>query len=256
MSSYQDYFTPLDEAVLEIKKRRTDQELLAKVHNYLSGDIPPHFSNQAPVGYLCRHIATPNYETLRFIELAKSVNLPILIGEDPSDLLVGNNRLKRALGKMTVTKGVTRTGEEIFEHFTIINFSETQGQPLRDIFTHSREPLRAFHSRLLTEIYPSGVIVADESTWIDRKGRGELLLHYQQLLSLFLVHGIMFEWFEADETDFEQTIFQPAFTYVKEHFGYKPLIVELVPPALATARNWNSYPSTLYQFIKQSLPHE
>jgi hypothetical protein len=253
MSLHYNIFTPLDEAIEEIRNRRANQELAARVHEYLADDVPSHFAENAPVGYLCRHIATPNYETLRFIELAKSAGLPMVIGEDPSDLLVGNNRLKRALGKMPVTKGFTRAGEEFFEHCTVIDFSIAQGKPLREITTHTNEPLQAFHTRLLQEIYPSGITIADESSWIDRKRRGQLLDHYRQLLSLFMIHGIMFEWFEHDEKDFKDDVFLPAFHHVTQHFDRKPLIVELVPPTLATARDWNSYPSTLYQFIKQSI---
>lgn len=249
-------FTPLDEAVAEIKRRREDSDLVAAVSDFFSNDIPWHFNENAPACYLCRHIATPNYETLRFIELARSTDLPIIIGEDPSDLLVGNNRLKRALGKMPVTKGVTRNGEEIFEHFTIIDFSSAQGEPLRSVVTVAGEPLTEFHVRLLNEIYPTGIIVADESSWIDRKGRGNIASHYQQLLSLLVVHGIMFEWYESDETAFRSTILEPAFNFVQQYFGHKPLLVELVPQPLASTRDWNAYPSVLYQYIKQTLPAE
>ncbi len=254
MATHRDIFTPLPEALSLIHARRKDKKLLAAIKTFLQNDIPPHFDQVDPILYLCRHIATPNYETLRFIELAMPTKLPIVIGEDPSDLIVGNNRLKHALGKMRVTKGITRTGEEFFEHFTIIDFSKAQGKPLRTISTLHGEPLTAFHVRLLQEIYPTGVTLIDESTWIDRKGRGDIAFHYRQLLSLLLVHGIMFEWYEPDEIGFRTNFVEPAIAFIKKRFGHKPLIVELVPPSLTLARDWNAYPSVFYQLIIQSLP--
>lgn len=78
-------FTPIDEAVAEIQRRRRDLPLVKKVQEYLSGDIPEHFTYSKPIFYLSRHIATPNYETLRFIELTQNYDLPRVIGIDPKD---------------------------------------------------------------------------------------------------------------------------------------------------------------------------
>jgi hypothetical protein len=244
-------YTPLETALATAQTRRSNTALITAVERFLGGDIPWHFQQPSPVGYLCRHLATPNYETLRFIELGQAAGLPLIIGEDPDDRLVGKNRLKRALGKLPVTKGVTRDGKEIIEYFTIIDFSQSQGKPLRSITTTAGDPLPTFHRQLLQEIYPDRITIANESSWIDRNGRGSLTRHYERLLSLFVVHGILFEWFEPDEVSFAHAVLLPAYEFIERTFGCAPLIVELVPPSLATSRDWNAYPSILYQYISK-----
>jgi hypothetical protein len=242
--------TPLDEAVEEISRRRQDGDLKEAVIQYLNNDIPNHFKDIDPIMYLCRHVATPNYETLRFVELAKSTGLPMVIGQDLTDIFVSNNTLKRALGKMPVTRGVTRDGQEIIEHLTVVDFAEAQGERLADVRTKQGTPLSQFHDNLLRQFYPKEISIVDEAQWIDRHGRGDIGAHYKKLLGLLITHGIMFEFYEPDEIDFVHEVLFPAFSEVESHFGHRPLIVNLVDDSLASLRNWNSYPSVIYQFVK------
>jgi hypothetical protein len=245
-----DVFTSPAQACSEILERRKNTELLSAVYTFLDGDIPEHFSQESPISYLCRHVATPNYETLRFVELAQTFAFPMVIGQDLDDIFVSNNVLKLALGKLPVTKGVTRTGEEIIENFTVVDFATAQGEPLRNITTFRGTTLPQFHLNLFRNIYPERVSVIDESDWINRHSRGDIKKHYVRLLSLLVAHGVMFEFYEDSEIDFVHEILNPAFTEVTERFGHRPLITNLVDDSLAYARNWNSYPSVVYQFVK------
>lgn len=58
--------TPLPYALVELERRKRDPVLRKKIEEYLKADIPPYFG-ESPVLYLARHIATPNFETLRFL---------------------------------------------------------------------------------------------------------------------------------------------------------------------------------------------
>ncbi len=247
------FFTPLPEAVAEIERRRKDPELRRKVEAYLHGDIPEHFTYSKPIFYLSRHIATPNYETLRFIEITQQYDLPRVIGVDPFDKFTSNNVLKRALGKLPVTKGTARNGDEITENFTIIDFSQFDGCSFDQIVTSFGEDLPSFHMKLLREMYPSTALVRDESSWVSRHHRGDLLPQYKHMLALLCVHGIMFESYLPEETSLVLNILEPAFKEIEQVIGVKPLIVELIDAELEKTRDWNGYPSVLYPVIKNEL---
>lgn len=245
-----DFFTAEKEAIKELKRRREDKALLRKVYDFLNGDIPEHFSREKPIVYLARHIATPNYETLRFVELAKQHKLPIVIGMDKRDKFVSNSILKKPLGKMPILKGTARNGDEIIENFTIINFDSAQGKPLESIYTNSGEKLVDFHTRLLKQVYDKDVELIDESEWIDRNERGNLLEHYKRTLALLIAHGVMYEFYEDKEYSFVEKILKPAFEFCENYFGERPLICNLVDENIANQRDWNSYPSVIYPFVR------
>jgi hypothetical protein len=250
------FFTPLPEAVAEIERRRKDPELRRKVEAYLHGDIPEHFTYSKPIFYLSRHIATPNYETLRFIELTEHYELPRVIGVDPFDKFTSNNVLKRSLGKMPVTKGVSRNGDEIIENFTVVDFLKYDGEMLRDVKTTFGEPLLDFHTNLFREIYPTKGMIINEAKWVDNHHRGALVPEYIDVLSLLITHGIMFEFYEPEDREFVQQVLEPTFNFVTSIYGVKPLIVNLVDAEIANTRNWNGYPSVIYQHIKQKLAQQ
>lgn len=246
-------FTPIDEAVAEIQRRRRDLPLVKKVQEYLSGDIPEHFTYSKPIFYLSRHIATPNYETLRFIELTQNYDLPRVIGIDPKDKFFSGNPLKRALGKMPVTKGTARNGDEIIEHFTIVDFAKADGHSLDSIMMKSGVSLTTFHEQLLREIYPTHLMIRNESGWVERCGRTDLINQYKKMFALLCVFGIMFESYPPAEYDLVANVVVPAIDEVTSVLGCKPLIVEHISPELELSRNWNAYPSVLYRFLHDSF---
>ena len=247
------FFTSLAEALTEIQRRRQDPELFKKVTNYLNGDVPEHFKGDKPILYLARHIATPNFETLRFIEVCKDKNLPLVISQDLKGKFVTNNALKKSLGKMSVVRSTARNGDEITENFTIINFDECQGKLFCDINTCFNEKLSDFHMCLLKEIYPKEIKVVDESDWIDKNNRENLIEQYKKMLALLIVNGIMFESYPPEEASLVKETLKPAFEYITSMFGLKPLIVELIPPHMEEEKNWNGYPSIVYPIIKNKL---
>ncbi len=253
MTDYSDIFTPLPEALSLIESRRQDTALLNAIDTYLGGDIPQHFKQSLPVLYLCRYIATPNFEALRFIELGKPTGLPLIISEDSKGDFFGNNTLKRALGKIPVVKGIARNHDEITENFTVINFAEAEGQPFGTIRTKANGRLVDLHHDLFSTIYTNEITIIDESDWIDRHHREDLLEHYKHLLALLIAHGIMFESYPAEESRLVNEVVIPAFDYVTKKFGHKPLMYELIGSTLEPTRDWNAYPSVLYRRLKDEF---
>jgi hypothetical protein len=248
-----DFYTPLEEAISEIKKRREDPTLMQKVREYLDGDIPSHFDREQPILYMARHIATPNYEAMRFVELGKPHGLPLVIGQDRKGKFVSHNELKRSLGKLPVTKGISRRQDEIVENFTVVDFACEQGKPFCEITTKHGKNLVDFHNSFFQHIYPTEIEIADESDWIDRNHREDLKEHYKKSFALLCAHGIMLEYFTDDESLLAQQAFGPALAEVQETIGVKPLIMEMVTQDHINTRNWNGYPSILYQFIKRDI---
>jgi hypothetical protein len=244
--------TPLVDAVAEIERRRSDSALVKKVEEYLNQDIPEYFKRSLPILYLARHVASPNFETLRFIELAKPFALPVVIGQDVNDKFVSGNSLKRSLGKMPIVRCISADHREMLENFTIINFEIANAKQLKDIETIFTIPLVKFHNELLSEIYPHTVEVVDDSAWIDRNNRGNLLEHYKKFLALFVVHGVMFEFYEDEDVLFVENVLKPAFSFIQEYFGLAPLLCNLVDDNIAHVRNWNAYPSILYSQVKNA----
>jgi hypothetical protein len=248
------FFTALETALIEVKKRRQDSDLMGAVEAFLDGDIPLHFKKTDPIFYLSRYIATPNYEALFFLDLGKKYQLPTVISQDSKGMFVSNNELKRSLGKMPVTKGMSSRADEIVENFTIIDFSEAQGKSFNNIETLTNVPIIDFHNSLFTLIPPYDVVeIYDEADWIDRNYRDNLVKHYERVLALFIAHGIMMESYLDSESKFVEDVLLPAFTTTQNRFGLRPLIVELIDKNLEMTRNWNGYPSVLYQFIKNQL---
>lgn len=253
MTTYRDIFTPLPEALSLIQARRQDSRLLNNITEYLNNDIPAHFNQPNPILYLCRHIATPNFEAMRFIEIGKPLNLPLVIGEDSRGTFFGNNVLKRALGKLPIVKGIARNHDEIVEHFTVIDFATAEGKSFSDIATNCNGSLIDLHHDLFAHIYDRGISIADEANWIDNHHRENLLEQYKHTLALLVAHGIMFESYPPEESRLVEEILLPAFDFVTEQFGHKPLIYELIDGPLEKTRDWNAYPSVLYRPLRDAF---
>ena len=100
-------YTPLDEAILELKQRRADTALTEKVHGLLGGDIPEPFQI-GPRAVLFRQLATPNYETRHFMDVLGSfpTSPKPLFWEYYEDKFTPNNYLKLSLGKLKFLLGI------------------------------------------------------------------------------------------------------------------------------------------------------
>lgn len=250
-------FTPL-EAVEELKRRRQDPELQKKVEEYLKGDIPDYFRH-GPILYLARHIATPNFETLRFIRLMEHLGVKTVITQDSKGLFVSQNCVKRALGKLPIFRRHSQKGNRLheqYENVTIVDFNESDGKPFSEIKTLWGEKLTDFHTRLFSELMSEKVESPDDAAWIDRHHRENLLEHYKHLLALFVVHGIFFENYNMDdshEVDFVRHILRPACRFIEERFGYRPIITQVFPTTFESYHFWISYPKKVLDIVRKSM---
>lgn len=252
------FLTPFPDALAELKQRQEDTQLRAKVEAFLGGDIPPQFT-EGPLLYLARHVATPNFETLRFLHLTEAVDIPAVIGQDSKDKFVPRNQLKKALGKLAVLGGISHKNgvfHEQYQNHSVVDFNTTNGKPFTDIQTLWGENLIDFHTNLFKTACKRPVQIVDDSAWIDRHHRGNLVEHYRRFLALFLAHGILFEDFTYDdsqERQFKKQVLLPAFHFIERTFGKRPLIVELSPTSMESQKYWLSYPHIVKKILEEKI---
>lgn len=246
-------FTPAEKAIADINRRRTDPALREKVMDYLQGDVPEYFDQPTPIFYLQRFIATPNYELFHCAELAQSFGLPLIVGQDHKSKFNTNNELKVPLGKLPVIKGLSHNEDEIIEYFTLIDFNTNNGKPINEIKTKFGTPLVDFHHSLLKELQLPNVSFVEETQWVDRNHRGDIYAQYKKVWALLCLYGIMLESYTPSDFQFFTEVVYPSFKEVEAELGVTPLVVEHISPELEPHRNWNSYPSFFYQFIKRQF---
>ena len=246
-------FTSLPEAVAEIKRRKTDPVITAKISKFLKGDIPAHFNGTKPVFYLSRHLGSPNFETLKVYDMTKEYDFPLVIGEDIKGFFVSSNPIKVPLAKLPILKGNDKNGEEIIEKLTVIDFNKNQGKRFCDIRTKWNQSMVDFHRELSANSDISHIEIVNESAWIDKHYRGTLYKQYVHVLTLMCAHGILMEAFFIDEIDFVKKIVKPAFMEVEKNIGVRPLIVEHINHKEELERMWDAYPESLSSIIKSKL---
>lgn len=254
-----DLITSYGDAIVELRRRRTDPDLRRKVEEYLENDIPEYFRDE-PVLYLCRHVASPNVQTLRFLRRFRQEGMKTVIGQDSKDLFVSHNQLKKSLGKLPVCTGIFhKKGRSIeqFRKISIIDFNAWNGKVLHTIRTKWGEPFVEFHNRILKRLAGDHVHVEEDSSWVDRYDRGDLLAEYKKVVALFIVHGIMFEDYPTEESPIEAgfvtDILRPAMEHVEGIFGVKPLICPLVPLGVATTDVWEGYPPEVLKILEEHM---
>ena len=254
-SNLKRFLTPFAEAIEELKRRKQDRVLEERVREYLNADIPNYFFD-APVFYLARHVATPNFETLRFMHLLDSAGFKTIISQDEKDMFVASNPMKKALIKAPIHTGFSLKDKKYHERFqyeSIGDINQANGKQFSEITTHWGQPLIGFHKELCEIYFGDRVQVIDDSAWIDRNHRGNLLEHYKRFLALFIVHGVLFEDYlieDEQERDFIDKVLAPAFAWVEEYFGCKPLIAQLNPTSAESEHFWISYPARVGEIIK------
>ena len=243
--------TPLEKALKENEKRRKNTELQQAVADFLKDDVPKHFDPQQPIFYLSRYIATPDYETLHFCNRVPRNGWPVVIGEDTADIFTSHSSLKRNLIKLPIVSGQAKNGDGIVRYITAADFNSHQGKPLKKVTLLNQMTLVDFHKRLCAQFLPENVLVVDESAWVDRHSRGQLVELYEKLLPLFLVHGIMLEQYEPDELDFLEAVVIPAREATIKRFGCAPLIAPLEVQQSEKIVDLNSYSAEVGVYVNE-----
>lgn len=248
-------YTPLSEALLLLEKRRKDPELMAKVEKLLKGDIPEVFKKDKKYAVLFRQISTPDYETNRFIALAKENNLHPVVFEYHDDIFSpDDNPFKYSLGILSIHKGsCKKNNTNLVENLRIVDFNEHRGNKLNEVKTLWSEPLIDFHKFLFNDHFKDEKIITwDGSGWLKSKG-AHARDYYKYVFLLFVYHGIIFENFLTSKDsggDFSKKIVLPAIEEVMNMTGVKPLIVPIEPFEIELDDFWTYHSLNVKQLIK------
>lgn len=239
----------MHEAVEELQFRRTENKCL-KACNRLE-----HLLLSRRFAVLFRQIATPNYEMHRFVQLTAEVGLFPLVLEYHKDKFVGCNPDKYALGRLLFHGGKGRKGGDKIKALPIIDIEDSNGLAFYDVRTRSGESLIAFHHQLLAAcVSLPAILRCDISEWLNVHGPSARQ-YYQQFLSLFVRHAVLFESFLQTGSDgqFTSEIVVPAICSAQERYGHRPLICRLDPPESEGAPFWLQYPSELWPMAQSSV---
>ena len=224
-------YTPLSEAIIILKERRADKNLMYKIENILHGNIP-EVMREKFCAVQFRQIATPNNETRRFIGIAEESGLQPVLFEYHEDKFTSNNEYKHSLGQLHIQKGLNKHGHDQKEKITIVDFNISNGKKLREIKTLWNEPLIDFHRKLFEtyNIDKNNLYFYEASQWLRENG-GSAMEYYSNFFILFVCHGILFENFliSGKEKDFTEKVVLPAINEVIKKTGLKPLIVPFEP---------------------------
>lgn len=250
-------YTPLAQAVEELKNRWPDSNLEKAVTDYLHGDIPSIFKNGSRL-VIFRHLCTANYELHRFISIADAYEMAPIFHEYHKDKFTSNNPTKYHLGKLSFHLGYGKDGTHRVKKENIIDFNTANGKPISSIKTHWGQQLVDFHRELFLSKYPQFTdedVFFDSSEWFHRNG-GSAKEYYKIFLTLFIRHGILFENFvieDDQELTFTKEYFLPAFFDVWKRFGKKPLIVALEPTDIEGSNFWTCYHPHLLNHVQAKL---
>lgn len=252
--SFNDFvYTPLKEAIEQLKERQNNEDLKAVIKEILPQGIPPIFDGKKSA-VLFRHIATPNYEIRRFVSIIDALDdLEPVFWEYHTDKFTSNNECKHALGKLSFHFGKGKKGGQIINRLNVIDFNSYNGKKICEVKTTWGESLVDFHHDLFTKTYPKIDLsrIFDGSDWFLKSG-GNAKEYYRHFLTLFLQNGILFENFMLDEKEmtFTKEVFLTAFIAVYEQTGYKPLIVALAPTDIEGDHFWMCHPGESEDHIK------
>jgi hypothetical protein len=235
------YFATMEEAMAELERRRNDPELMKKVEEYFKDIGIPEPLRDEPKLVLFRQLATPNIEVSRFMIIADGTGISPLFLEYYDDKFTSNNEWKWYLGKLAFYEGVNKLGGGIISYKLAIDFVNADGKKIRDVKTLWGESLIDFHHRLFFTNYPNvgPNIFFDGTEWFKHRGLSAAI-YYEQVLSLFICNGILFDNFmlSDSELNFTSSTFLPSFIKIYKHFNVKPIIVALEPTVIESSEFW------------------
>lgn len=242
-----DILTPEQDALAEIRRRRTDATLSGRVAENLGKEsLPLTTRHTTPQALLFRQLATPTHEILLFLKRAEELGLKPLILEYHGDKFVSaKNRYKRGLGKLPVFHYTDSREHDVVQFHTIFDFNAYTGESLSDIECANGERLVDFHHKLLKAISglnPASICV-DGTSWFKKKG-GVAEEYYKSLMLLCVRDFIMFENYEQTNhlAPFMQEVILPAFQLIEKEYGVRPLITRLLPEDEELRMYWDAYP--------------
>lgn len=246
----EEIYTPLEEAVAELHRRRSDLRLCQAVSDF-HHSRPPSFLNGEPMAMMARGIHSADNEFERFISLSKRGGLAPLPLQTQEDRFCSRNKDKHRRGKLIFRF------ENNVRALRVMDFSH-EGKRFCDIPTTGSLDLVAFHQELLRHLHPTHAeLVTDVSDWF--LSLGKIKPGYLHYLSLGITNGIIFENFlphDPEEKHFLVQRVTPSFKKAMELFGAKPLVVRIFTPEEENESPMWEYPGGLYDVARGLIKNE
>lgn len=238
-------YTPLSVAKEEIWRRWNDKALRKKVEEFLGGDLPDLLGKE-PRAIILRYVATPNFETSFFLDIAEEIGLKPLYGEFLEDKYCTMNQDKVHLARMVFLKKEDGHGLFKLKNRVIVDGKKNEGKLLKVIKTIWGDNLVDFHHKLF-HIYHPGIETFNAYNL--RKNDNDVVDFYEKIFSVCLYYGILFENFIGKdgciENKFTKNIILPAYRRVTERFNLKPLISPIYSIDNEDDNDWMRYPSKI-----------
>ena len=247
-----DMYMSIEEAKEEIGKRWDDKELEKKVVEYLNGCIPSVFEKE-PKAVSASHVATPNKSFFRFLEDSKKVGLKPVAFEYTDDKFITTNFDKAHLAKMFFYCNKKNNENNFTRTYSVIDLSgKEEKKHIKEIKTIWGENFVDFHHRILN-FFNKDVEIYDGSDWYHKMGESAKD-NYRYVLALYIRNAILFENFSTTKSEdkFSQEILFPAFEYVYNNFGLKPLIVPLYSKNDPEYKYWSYYPELIKNLLNKA----
>lgn len=237
-------YTSWKDALITLRARRTDDEIQKLSQRLFPHGIPGVIADK-PAMVLFRNIATPNYETFRFLICADVMDeLRPVFFEYTRDKFTDINPSKYALGMLCYYQGLNKLRQPIVTYHSVVDMDRANGKKFTDITTKMNEPFVDFHHRMLTtQLTGRSFDLYDASEWLLLHGN-RAADYYLPFLALFIRDGILFEnfLFSKEEMWFNRNVILPALIDIRDQTGHKPLIVALEPTNIEGDLFWTSYP--------------
>lgn len=203
---------------------------------------------------LFRALATPNFETLRFLDLARRVGHPPLILELRDDWFTPTvNLSKRRLGKLRICRAIDGSGAGATRSVSVVSFNEPGRQRISDLRCGDGTPFIDMHHSMLSAIAGdelSGRVI-DIASLCNPDGPRSC---YERIFALCTCFGALAETFSlsGSEGAFTGQVVLPAFEATIARFGVRPAVVELLPNGSVPDPHWESYPAPVLPLALQA----
>lgn len=200
-----------------------------------------------PTAIFARHVASPNYEMLWFIRLARRHGFNPLVIEHASDRFTRHNPAKRALVSIPIVTGRSRNGQPILRRQSILDPAAAEGQRLDEIITQTGEPLLGYHHRKLAKLLGTDTPNVTDLREVISPSTIDPASYYQEFFAMLSGHLVLLEDFVADDqtAKFFQNIIEPAWRSAISRTGRRPQIARLTPGRRAASALWVAYPAAM-----------
>ena len=232
------------DAVKQLKER-------AEIGSIRTGHSLPAIFDRKYNLVLARHVATPNFEMLRFMAAVDALEMEPILLEYLDDKLALENKSKYFLCKLTFFEGFGKHGGIKTAKIPVVDFNAASGNAISSISTISQQSLVEIHHEFFRRVFGRFADnLFDISQWYKENG-GCASQYYDFFLSIFVKNGILFENFllAKAEINFTRDIFLRAFIRVWQRTGCKPLIVALEPTTIEGDEFLYYYPQEYMKYF-------